>query len=316
MTENTVLKDLKIKAKKLSRKIALVEGGKRVAQAVRLIIEEKIALPVLVGKRASIKNELSAQELMQCEIADIGELKDEFIERYKNSIKNIYACSENPVYIAAMLVETGAAVGAVAGADHPTADAAKAALKIIGTVKDSSMSGAFLMISDNKNIGHNGAFIFSDCAVIPRPTSYQLSQIVGDAANLARLIGINPIAALLSYSTNLSAKGDEINRVREALGFLEKSDFAVDGEMQLDAAIDAGVAKKKYPESSVAGNANVLIFPDLNSGNIGYKLAERIGGMRAIGPLFLGIKRPFNDLSRGCAPIDIVNAVAVTSVMS
>ena len=317
MTDNSIiLKKLKAKARKLHKKIALIEGGKRVAEAVRIIIKEKIAVPIIAGKKASIKDSFSAEELMQCEIAETDILKDKFIERYKDRIKNVYACSENPVYIAAMLVQTGDADGAVVGADHPTADAARAAFKIIGMVDNSSMSGAFLMISDDQKIGHNGAFIFSDCAVIPRPTSYQLSQIASDAANLARFIGIDPIAALLSYSTNQSAKGEEINRVREALSLLKTKHFSVDGEMQLDAAINAEVAKRKYPESNVAGNANVLIFPDLNSGNIGYKLAERMGGMKAIGPLFLGIKRPFNDLSRGCSSDDIVNAAAVTAVMA
>lgn len=316
MTENLVLKNLKTEARKLHKKIALVTGDNRVCQAVRIIIEEQIAVPVLVGKRTAIENEFSKKELAQCEIANIDKLKNQFVERYETSVKNAVDYSENPAYIAAMLVETGYADGAVGGADCPTAEVARAALKIIGTVKDSSMSGAFLMISDNQNLGHKGTFIFSDCAVIPRPNSYQLSQIAGNAANLAISIGIEPFVALLSYSTNLSAKGDEINRVRKAVEILKTSDFEIDGEMQLDAAINYEVAKKKYPESSVAGNANVLIFPDLNSGNIGYKLAERIGKMLAIGPLFLGIKKPFNDLSRGCSSSDIVNEVAITAVMS
>ena len=315
--DNTMLKKLEITAQNLRSKIALlVEGDKRVTRAVHTIIEKKIAVPVLVGKRAVIENEFSSKDLMQCEIADTDELKEQFIEKYKNRIRNSHHYSENSAYIAAMLVETGCAAGAVGGADCPTADMARAALKIVGTVKNSPMSGAFLMISEDKKIGCDGVFIFSDCAVMPRPTSYQLACITNDAADLAKSIGIDPIAALLSYSTNLSAKGEEVDRIRDALKFLKTSKFTVDGEMQLDAAIVPKVAEKKYPESSVAGNANILIFPDLNSGNIGYKLAERIGKMKAIGPLFLGIKKPFNDLSRGCSSSDIVNLVAVTSVMS
>ncbi|NOZ83506.1 MAG: phosphate acetyltransferase [Epsilonproteobacteria bacterium] len=313
---NTILKKLEIRAQNLHNKIALVDGDKRVTLAVHTIIEKKIAIPVLVGKRAVIENEFSSKDLMQCEIVDTDKLKEQFIEKYKNRIRNPHYYSENSAYIAAMLVETGYAAGAVGGADCPTADMARAALKIVGTVKNSPMSGAFLMISEDKKIGCEGVFIFSDCAVVPRPTSYQLACITSDAADLAKSIGIDPIAALLSYSTNLSAKGEEVDRIRDALKFLKTSKFTVDGEMQLDAAIVPNIAKKKYPESSVAGNANILIFPDLNSGNIGYKLAERIGKMKAIGPLFLGIKKPFNDLSRGCSSSDIVNLVAVTSVMA
>lgn len=313
--ESSILEELKSKAGRLYKRIALIAGDSRVSEALSIITENRIAIPVLVGKKSEIENQLSGKQLREIEIADTAELKEQFIARYENCIKNIEDCSENPVYIAAMLVETGAVAGAVAGADSPTAEVARAALKIIGTVKNSPMSGAFLMISDDKKLGYDGAFVFSDCAVIPRPDSYQLACIATDAANLARMLGIEPVVAMLSYSTNLSARGKEVERVREALKFLKTADFAVDGEMQLDAAIVKEVGKRKYPESEVAGRATVLIFPDLNSGNIGYKLVERIGKMKAIGPIFLGIKKPFNDLSRGCEAGDIVNSVALTSLM-
>jgi phosphate acetyltransferase len=215
-----------------------------------------------------------------------------------------------------MMVRTGDADAVVAGAENTTGDVLKAAFTIIKTKPGiKSASSCFVMISDDTRWGHNGQLIFSDCATIPNPTDEQLAEIAAAAAESCRtFLETEPKVAMLSFSTKGSAKTEETEKVIRATSMVKAAhpDLLVDGEMQLDAAIVPSVGAKKAPGSPVAGQANTLIFPDLQSGNIGYKLVQRFGGAEAIGPVLQGFAKPISDLSRGCSVEDIINTAALT----
>lgn len=216
-------------------------------------------------------------------------------------------------YFATMLVHTGAADGMVSGAAHTTAETIRPALQIIRTTPDVSVvSSIFLMILRGK------LWAFGDCAVNPNPTAEQLGEIAVVSADTASQFGIDPKVAILSYSSGSSGSGEDVERAIAALETAKKADgeLAVDGPLQFDAACDAGVAKKKLPDSPVAGQANVFVFPDLEAGNIGYKAVQRTAGALAVGPILQGLNKPVNDLSRGATVADIVNTVAITAVQA
>jgi phosphate acetyltransferase len=217
---------------------------------------------------------------------------------------------------AAEMVAGGAYDGMVAGAVNTTADVVRSAIKKIGTNPEVPVvSSFFLMESDNKYIGEEGGILFADCAVVPNPDSAKLANIAYATAQSARnILGWEPRVAFLSFSTKGSAKHETIDKVTEAVEKLraKSPDFIFDGELQLDTAIIPEVASHKDADGVLKGRANILIFPDLNSANIGYKIAQRIGGMRAIGPILQGFKKPVNDLSRGCSVDDIVDVTAFT----
>ena len=226
----------------------------------------------------------------------------------------------DPRFFAAMLVKQGRVDGMVAGSISPTAHVLRASILVIGPKEGlKTISSSFVMVTDS-DFGANGTLIFTDAAVIPNPTALQLADIAISAVEKAKVTaGIKePKVAFLSYSTKGSADGESVRKVREAIEILETKnvDFEFDGEMQLDAAIVPEVAKLKAPNSKVAGNANVLVFPDLNAGNIGYKLTQRFSRAKALGPLIQGLARPVHDLSRGCSVEDIVEVVAITAVES
>ena len=213
-----------------------------------------------------------------------------------------------------MLVREGVVDGSVAGSTASTADVLRAGIQCIGMPEGISVvSSFFFMVFPDKS------YTFSDAGVVPNPDAKQLADIAISAAeNHAKLTGEKPYIAMLSFSTKGSAKDESIDKVLEALSIVKnkRPDLAIDGELQFDAAIVESVGKRKAPGSEVAGRANVLIFPDLNSGNIGYKIAQRLGGCEAIGPLIQGLKKPYFDLSRGCNSEDIVNNAAIAIVLS
>jgi phosphate acetyltransferase len=226
--------------------------------------------------------------------------------------------NRDTLYYAAMATAEGKFDGIVAGASHTTPDMVRAAIRCLGIDDRVSIaSSCFIMDVPNCEYGDNGTFIFSDCGVIPEPNSRQLSCIAFCAAELTQqVLGIEPRIAFLSYSTKGSAKTKSAEKISEALIQLKAMapNILADGELQVDAAIVPEVAMIKYPDSPIGGKANVLIFPNLEAGNIGYKLAQRLSGARAVGPILLGLKKPASDLSRGCSVDDIVDCVAVTSI--
>jgi phosphate acetyltransferase len=220
------------------------------------------------------------------------------------------------LYYGALMLKNADADAVVSGASHTSGDVIRAGIQVIGTKKDlKTVSGSFFMEGENQNLGEEGDLIFADCAVLPEPTSEQLADIaVATADTFKALSGKKAKVALLSFSTKGSASHESVSKVQEAVEILKSRnvDFDFDGELQLDAAIVANVGKKKAPGSLIAGKASCLIFPNLAAGNIGYKIAERFGNMKAYGPIIQGLAKPFNDLSRGCS----VNDIVITSVIS
>jgi phosphate acetyltransferase len=225
---------------------------------------------------------------------------------------------DDPLYYAAMMVRNGKADGFVAGAAHTTADVARTSIWCLGVDERVNIAcSCFIMVVPDCSYGEKGVFVFADCGIVSDPNPRQIASIALVSSELAgKILGLPPRIALLSYSTKGSAKGRNIEKVREALAlFKEMSpDILIDGEMQLDAAIIPEVAEIKCPDSPIGGKANVLVFPNLEAGNIGYKLVQRLAKARAVGPLILGLNKPCSDLSRGCLIEDIVDCVAVTAI--
>ena len=316
---NTVI----LKAKKSPKRIVFPEGSEeRTLKAVKKIIRENIALVTLLGDNLVIRKKLQKLRVNSNNLQIIEPLKSERLREYTNqfyqlrkhkgiTLENADKIVSDVTYFGTMMVYSGDADGLVSGAIHTTGETIRPALQIIKTKeKYHRVSGLFLMRVKNK------VYLFADCAVNINPNAEELAMIAMDSANTALQFGIKPRIAMLSFSTHESANHEVIDKVRNAVKIVKKKrpELIIDGELQVDASIVPFVAKIKCPKSVLKGNANVLIFPNLEAGNIAYKLVERLAKAQAIGPILQGLKKPVNDLSRGCSVEDIVNITAITVV--
>ena len=305
----------------------------RVLKAASIILKEEIANIILIGDENEIKSlcEKENIDMSFSKVKIINNLTSSKKEEYANllyelrknkgmTLENAHEVIKDKVYFATLMVKANDADGLVSGAIHSTSDTLRPALQVIKATEGiKNVSSFFLMETPKKQFGDEGVMLFSDCGLIEFPTVDQLVDITIESAQSYRLLtGEEPRVALLSYSTKGSAKNEAIDKLVEVLRILKEKnvDFDVDGEFQLDAAIIPEVAKLKAPDSKVAGKANVLIFPNLEAGNIGYKMAQRFGDALALGPVTQGLKKPVNDLSRGSSVDDIVGTIIVTCIQA
>ncbi|MDD5680611.1 MAG: phosphate acetyltransferase [Candidatus Omnitrophica bacterium] len=294
------------RAKKNPKRIVLPEtDDERVQKAAKRIKSEKIA-EIVDSSKYSASDEIAKN------FYELRKHKGVTEQEAKATI------AQDPLYLAAMMTRMGLADGFVAGASRMTKDVIRAAIHCIDIERSAGIiSGAFVMELERSGYGAAGLFIFADCAVIPEPSAKQLARIAVSSGDFLKLVFcIEPKIAFLTYSSRGSAAGESIDRAREAVAKVreKRPDFTVDGELQLDAAIVPEVCRRKSPDSPLKGETNVLIFPNLDAGNITYKAVERLGNAKAVGPALLGLAKPCSDLSRGCNADDIVNAVALTVV--
>ena len=324
--------DLLSRARALKRVVVLPESDdERVLKAASKVLEIDGAKIILLGKKDEILARAGSLDLSKAQFIDIS--TSEYFDDFASTLfelRKAKGMSESeakelilrPEYFGTMLVYKGIAHAMVSGAKTTTADTIRPALQFV-KMKDgiSTVSGAFVMVLDgqsekDENEKNERVWFFADCAITPRPSTEQLAGIALSTAKTAKSFGYEPKVAFLSYSTGDSAKGEMIDFVKEALEIAQKAapDIAMDGPMQFDAAVDSKVAKSKMPNSKVAGQANVFIFPDLNCGNITYKAVQRSANALAIGPILQGLKKPVNDLSRGCSVDDIVNTVLISAL--
>jgi len=317
------------KAKKNPKIIVLPEGEEpRMIKAAETIINEGLASLILLGREESIKSKAQelgvelANEIKIINPKDSRKLK-EYAESYYQLRKNkgmssdeAYQLLENPLYFGALMVYHDDADGLVAGSVNATGDVFRPALQTIKTAPGINIvSSSFVMVVPDCPYGEKGIIVFADCALNPEPNAEQLADVaIASAATGKALVGFEPRVAMLSFSTKGSGKHPLVDKVIEATKIAKekKPELLIDGELQADAALIPSIGERKAPNSKIAGKANVLIFPDLNSGNIAYKLIERLAKAEAIGPVSQGMRKPVNDLSRGCSAEDIVNVVAIT----
>lgn len=317
----TILEEIKLKAKNKDCVIVLPEANldARVKDAAEKILKDKISKVIVLGNENDFSQEMIDNQM--CQVIDINTFKDfdafafELYEMRKSkglTLEDAKKLLLQPTYFAMMLVKMGLADGVVAGAKYSTADVLRPALQIIKTKPDKKIvTGGMLMLKENCK-----PLFFGDVSLVENPNSEQLSEIaVASAEFMQNVVGIEPKVSMLSYSTKGSAKSEMVDKVRTATELAQNKGFLIDGEMQVDSALDEATAKKKGITSVVGGNANVLIFPDLNAGNIGYKLVARLGGYDAIGPIMLNFNKPVNDLSRGCTVEEIINTVLITKLL-
>ena len=328
-----LLDHIKQNAKNHNKRIVLPEGyEERTIKAADIAIKEKLAQIILIGDPAEINSHAAKLGLKNISKATIINPKshgkrdhyiDMMVELRKSKGMTREEASkliEDPLYLGVMMVKNGDADGEVSGADHSTGDVLRPAFHYIKTAPGISVvSGAFIMILPDKNFGENGVIIFADGAVHPNPNEKELAEIAVATAHTAKAIaGFEPRIAMLSFSTKGSAKHELVDKVVNATRIAKEMapELQIDGELQVDAALIEAIGKSKAPGSTIAGKANILIFPDLNSGNIAYKLVQRLAHAEAIGPVLQGMAAPINDLSRGCSVNDIVSMIAITSLQA
>ena len=317
------------KAKTQQKRIVLPEGfEERTLKAADFVLANGIAQLTLIGSPEEITGKASSLGL-----TNIG--KATFVDPKNHPKKSAYVdlmvqlrkakgltqadaerLIEDPLYLGALMIKAGDADGEVAGAANATGDVLRPAFQYVKTLPGISVvSGAFFMLLRDQSFGHNGIMVFADCAVHPDPTDRELAEIAVATAKTTRSVGgFEPKVAMLSFSTKGSAKHEMVDKVVRATQIAREMDpkLSIDGELQADAAIIPAIGKSKAPESAIAGNANVLIFPTLEAGNIAYKLVQRLANAEAVGPVLQGIAAPINDLSRGCSVEDIISMIAIT----
>jgi len=325
-----LIQKIKDNAKKHGKRIVLPEGTEiRTLKAADILIQEGIAKPILIGNPQEISKlaaENGLQNISKAEIVDPcnNPKKDEYV-RVMLEIRQSKGLTKeqaeklilDPLYLGTLMIKCGDADGEVAGAANTTGDVLRPAFQYVKTMPGISVvSGAFIMILKDKDYGNDGIMVFADCAVHPNPTASELAEIAVATGKTTRAIaGFEPKIAMLSFSTKGSAKHEMVDKVAEATCLAKEMapDMLIDGELQADAAIVEAIGASKAPGSQIAGHANVLVFPTLETGNIAYKLVQRLAKAEAVGPVLQGMAAPINDLSRGCSVDDIVNLVAITA---
>lgn len=316
--------DLTKKISGKDKKIVFPEGlDERILTAASRLSADGLVTPILIGNKEEVEGKAKevGANISSCEIlnpndySEFDEMVQAFVERRKGKATEEDArkilLDEN--YFGTMLIYMGKADGLVSGAAHSTADTVRPALQIIktnGRVKKTS--GVFIMVRDEEK------YVFADCAINISPDSQDLAEIAAESAVTAKLFGVDPRIAMLSFSTKGSAKSPETEKVENALQIAKENDpsLVIDGEFQFDAAFVPSVAAKKAPDSVIKGDANVFVFPSLEAGNIGYKIAQRLGGFEAVGPILQGLNKPVNDLSRGCSAEDVYNLALITAAQA
>ena len=327
-----IIAKIRQKAKEKKKRVVLPEGEEeRMIKAAKIILDEKIAEVTLLGEQDKIAQlakvnglDLSKVKVIKPESSsEFDEYAEEYFklrEKKGMTLEQAKINMKNTLYYGAMMTRKGEVDGSVAGSINTTGDVLRAALQIIGLAPGiTSVSSSFLMVLPEFLGTQDKMFVFADCAVIPAPDPEQLASIaVSSAKTMKNLVGEEPKVAMLSFSTRGSAEHELVDKVVHATHIVKKiaPELIVDGEMQADAAIIPEVGKKKSPSSPLAGQANVLIFPDLNAGNIAYKLVQRMAKASAIGPIIQGLAKPAFDLSRGCGVDDIVNVVAIAMTLA
>lgn len=326
MAELELLNEIKSKASKRKKTVVLPEShDDRVIKAAEKLTKENVASVITLGNEEEVRNKAKELKVDLSGVRIIDPVKSEKLSDFSNiffnlrkhkgiTIEEAHQIMQKDLFFGAMMVRESMADGFVAGSTASTGDVLRAAIQCVGMPEGMSIvSSFFLMLFPEKT------YSFADCAVVPNPDAAQLADIaISTAENHQKLTGEEPYVAMLSFSTKGSAKHELVDKVLEAMNLAKdkKPTLKIDGELQFDAAVIDSIGKKKAPGSAVAGRANVLIFPDLQAGNIGYKIAQRLGGAEAVGPVVQGLKKPLFDLSRGCSVDDIVNTAAISCLMA